>query len=770
MPKYIIVLIIILSIVITSCSKTTPIKTEIIDIIPQEIIIPEETIQPVEEEVLIKKDYNLNILSDLVVISSLESLNIKSNEFAVIGNKTQFYSYVKLDNNSDLEKLVKLETLDQGSIIAVNNTVLIENTINENYFKFQGDNNYFYETEINGIRGLIWGADLIVNITDSKEATKISYYYTKQAKSENFLPFNGLYNLSEKNILDISNYRLSFQGTKKTDTMINLYKTDSKIRNNTIFLTTDLLTHALTTLINEFLPVYEIDVIVPELINLIDEFLIIIERYKENDEKNSIKYTELLFNTKNYFLLTNLLLNYSEELKSVMPQIVIDEYDLIINAMGFSISPILKYSYDYSIYSENNILSKGLTWLTQSNMDVRMSLFMNMIVKENKELFDKWTIINGYFSYIRGETRDLDFNKTITLVDDYVFTIFPTWIEDDKNIQNFISKNNLSSESFRIFGRSYNIDDNIPKLLSTPFLPGRDHSINLDIMNILGSRSAKSLLNQYESNESFREDYINDVKNIKESLIPDSNSILPGSYHSNFLDLIRSITTFEQSRNFFFTVNGKWNQKSLLTSHGSLAELKNTTIINNDIKSSYNEDEIPSDISFRFKDYKRPIHYVEPNKKFFIVYNFLIADLLKSLNFEKITDRYESKFKRLLDISSRLLKVVENETSNLPITDKQNEYIVTVPSLLSRIVKTSSPVLSNTSNSYFGTGLPMRLLIALKDDQGGKRIATGYTYSYYEFAIQDNIKITSKEWVTNFYDDKQNLESLIPFWAMDSVK
>jgi hypothetical protein len=64
-------------------------------------------------------------------------------------------------------------------------------------------------------------------------------------------------------------------------------------------------------------------------------------------------------------------------------------------------------------------------------------------------------------------------------------------------------------------------------------------------------------------------------------------------------------------------------------------------------------------------------------------------------------------------------------------------------------------------------GIPYRLNLLLSDGQGGKRIAAGYTYSYYEFTHPMDDRMTDEQWKKIVYDPGAKLSEYEPFWAKD---
>ena len=71
------------------------------------------------------------------------------------------------------------------------------------------------------------------------------------------------------------------------------------------------------------------------------------------------------------------------------------------------------------------------------------------------------------------------------------------------------------------------------------------------------------------------------------------------------------------------------------------------------------------------------------------------------------------------------------------------------------------------------TGIPYRIYVALNDGHGGKRIAEGYVYSYYEFTQPMSVRLNDDQWKERVYSsDKEILEEVdnkIPGWIKDII-
>jgi hypothetical protein len=67
-------------------------------------------------------------------------------------------------------------------------------------------------------------------------------------------------------------------------------------------------------------------------------------------------------------------------------------------------------------------------------------------------------------------------------------------------------------------------------------------------------------------------------------------------------------------------------------------------------------------------------------------------------------------------------------------------------------------------------GIPYRLYIPLNDKQGGKRIAVGYGFSYYEFHQPMENRLNNDDWKAIVYADNPNMNQYLPFWMQGRVQ
>jgi len=133
-----------------------------------------------------------------------------------------------------------------------------------------------------------------------------------------------------------------------------------------------------------------------------------------------------------------------------------------------------------------------------------------------------------------------------------------------------------------------------------------------------------------------------------------------------------------------------------------------------------------------------------------------------------------------------MVKIVNLEFEDKPVQADDVNWIKTIPNLMTQLVlpldadfssmlnedELKNAVIADVYTNAFdkvalevGTGIPQRLYVALNDGQGGKRIAVGFTYSYYEFYQPLDDRLTNEQWHKLVYDPKTDLSEKIPLWA-----
>jgi hypothetical protein len=196
--------------------------------------------------------------------------------------------------------------------------------------------------------------------------------------------------------------------------------------------------------------------------------------------------------------------------------------------------------------------------------------------------------------------------------------------------------------------------------------------------------------------------------------------------------------------------------------------------------------------TFRTIPEPRPCHVIEPNLPFFLGLEATTYSLLSILNDNRLLpDDYRNKLGLFLAMVSRTISIVGQEVRDKPVSAEDNEWITTIPNQFGDLVlppgANAGGYMMNAGQLQMamiadvhtdalagqvlevGTGIPLRIHVALNDGQGGKRIATGYTYNYYEFTHPMNDRLTDEQWKAQVYAADANLAGKRPFWLRGVV-
>ncbi|MCK5735223.1 MAG: DUF3160 domain-containing protein, partial [Spirochaetaceae bacterium] len=301
--------------------------------------------------------------------------------------KAVFWPGLETMKMEELENLGDGTPIPIGTVLPLNGVIVNENAQWHNLFEFQGDWNWFYRSEVNGVEGLTWGADLTGFDLSDDEFTRLTWLYNRPEKSEIFTAQNGNRDipaalqsaLVENHIafehVNPDEYRLNMDFP---DDLISLYQRAVQDRGQTLFLTTDLYIHSLHLVFDRYLTDMEETRFFPELLNLTEDFRAKTAALQAGDDGNSPRYTETLALVKTYFDVASLLLSMApeasmdersgvieytlvdyESLAEAYPENVRSEVNLILGQAGFTESPNFKYAEDYSQYKPRGHYTKN---------------------------------------------------------------------------------------------------------------------------------------------------------------------------------------------------------------------------------------------------------------------------------------------------------------------------------------------------------------------------------------------------------------------------
>lgn len=457
------------------------------------------------------------------------------------------------------------------------------------------------------------------------------------------------------------------------------------------------------------------------------------------------------------------------------------------------------------------------TPLTESQiLAMRMtpvSLLITDLTSKDENLFETWRDMFEPVTSLIGKSDDLSFFDVMPLWQEQKVQDTMTWITDKDNIIKFatlahekleppaIAGNSLfyanQSEGssttdkkpamgWRLFGQRFTYDSWIHHNVSAPRLFSRDMVSGLDVMKALGSNTADLYLrDEYETHSELKPK----LDSLEQYFASKDENFWTSTYYNMILFETAAQSRFEPGTGFYFTETPKWAVKSMLASHGTWAELRHDTILY--VKQSYAERAGGDDIEPTYRAEKLPqtVHYIEPNVPF--LQGYKLANALLRQTYERyglLDEKAEKALSQLQTIADQSIKIATLELNDQPVPDNDLAWISTIPSQLAQLVLVYQNRYGYTSEDQLkmaviadvftnaelgqvlevGVGIPYRIYVALNDGQGGKRIAVGYTFSYYEFPHPMSDRLTDEAWKEAVYGDQQ-LDSFKPFWSQNQT-
>ena len=536
----------------------------------------------------------------------------------------------------------------------------------------------------------------------------------------------------------------------------------------------------------------------------------------------------------------------SEEIKSEYPDDVLEDYEQIMNASGntsaiFGIDEMFNQYKKRGHYTKNGILEayfRAQLWYGRIHFVIAKSdfnpqtdiacakmepiaMFIVNTVQKNPELYEAWKNIFDPITTLIGDSDDLSFDEIMPLWKEEYVTNFTDWTNDNEKLKTFveichqklqppaISGNSVlkgSSENdedgkakppmgWRFLGQRFTYDSYIHQQVCAPALFSRDFVRGLDIMKVLGSKTADSLLGLEDytvvsepSGFIGGQELKDKLDDLQKQFDSYDSSFWYKNYYNSILGQIKTQATFEQGAGFYFTETPMWNIKSLISSHSTWAELRHDTILY--VKQSVAEkagDGI-MDPTFRTKEIPLPVNYIEPNISFWETSLKSVKILYNTLaQYDLLEERVEEILDSLSLICENAIIICNKEFNNEPITDSENRWIRTIPSLLASDVIIERNGFSNKkdlqmaciadvfTNADFGVclevgiGEPLKIYVPLNDKQGGKRIAIGFIPDYYEFYNSSDNRLNDDEWKEIVYKKDANISDKEPFWESSCI-
>jgi hypothetical protein len=446
------------------------------------------------------------------------------------------------------------------------------------------------------------------------------------------------------------------------------------------------------------------------------------------------------------------------------------------------------------------------------------ALFITDITENSPQIKKLWQSLFDPITELIGVSDDISFYELAPLWNKVKGANFLQWYNNPDKLKNFINKeykdlrtpsisgsslfsgvydggeaakDRLPPVGWRLFGQRYTLDSEIHHYASPPrFLIPKASANNqrhivkgLDIMKVFGSKTADRLLKESDYPKYAGLERV--MNSLQQNMTSIKDDYWFSTYYTNILYQIKTQALFENGTGFYFTEKPNWNLKAMNSAHGTWAELRHDTILY--VKQDYSEyaggGYFPS---YRIKPLPKPIHYIEPNVPFWNTSAVGIQKLYRILEkYDFLDGKSAYALAGMHNIFVKAAEISKLEADDKEVSAKDLEWIATIPAQLAKLVVALLPgggYIDNNDSLRMAlvadvftasdpelvleaaVGIPYRLYIPLNDKQGGKRIAIGYGFSYYEFTQPMSNRLNNEQWKAVVYTNNFDMNKYLPFW------
>jgi len=441
-------------------------------------------------------DAHSDFLDDPMVFTEIPTQDITEGKSAVVASyvcklyPAEAFSFTDSNETAVINENIESLAIEVpfGSIVPIGNKLSDakpELTYAQGMFHFQDNWNWFYESEWNGTKGWIFGADLY-GLKDTLENNRVSaMLYQTGGKYESFYPVSGYIPLEENVMESLENNRLAMQETKpqkylSVDDMIDHYNSLRYNKSVPLFITTDLAAHSQHLIFDRMLQYTEEYTFLPRMQELTNMFIEALSRRTEVSEEireQAVQYfqvPQVIFMTApersgdgTYYkplVYTEKTESEIQNILSIFPEEVQEDYKKIMTAQPDT-EAIFKEDEDFSQYrarghyTKNGLLEtyfRAQMWyghlhftITKPRPDKAtpqailqkeaVTAFIVDTVQKNEELYSKWSELFTPITSLIGLSDDLSFDDICPLWKDQNISDFSEWASDSNNIETFMS-------------------------------------------------------------------------------------------------------------------------------------------------------------------------------------------------------------------------------------------------------------------------------------------------------------------------------------------
>jgi Protein of unknown function (DUF3160) len=461
---------------------------------------------------------------------------------------------------------------------------------------------------------------------------------------------------------------------------------------------------------------------------------------------------------------------------------------LIEEHLGVTASPTTAANVDYSLFQPRGhytsgpeltryflaMSALGLTAFQLSELDqTRTGLMLAKAITDDEDLTRMWEELYEPTAFLVGLADDYTPFEVIAAAD----AASPGWREDpalvadDSNILALISEMfslrpvGIDPElaSIRVMGVRFVLDSYILDQLVEPNVDGRLQGSPLDIAASFGSAWAYQRQVEAGLPDAYP-DYEPQLEEMSDLLADRNISEWAATVYDGWLYAIQPVWNPHGAAYPDFMQTPAWAAKANNAGFGSYTELKHDTILY--AKQAFAEGETPPVPA-------EPRHWVEPEP---VVYARLaaVARLLGQGLGERnlLANEVSEILEELATMYDRFERLAIDELAGNPISQDDNQWLETIgsrfeliwllaaeddgggqattggfPESPNDIAAVVADIMSNPSEALeIGTGYVDRIYVLVPNDDGQFQVARGGVYSYYEFWVPRDQRLTDEEW------------------------
>ena len=327
----------------------------------------------------------------------------------------------------------------------------------------------------------------------------------------------------------------------------------------------------------------------------------------------------------------------------------------------------------------------------------------------------------------------------------------------DPQIQGKLTEQKIATgKQFRFMGQRYVLDSDILQDLVEPIL--RELPSALDLMGVLGSKTAEELQkNVYQPQKKWPE-YINYYDKWKETTAALTPEYWGTNLYTGWLwTLQEALKEYKTGSGMpFFMTNDAWSKKSLCTAIGSYTELKHDTVLYG--KQAMAEAGGPVEYA--------KSHYVEPKVELYGKLYYLTDYTISALKeHEMLNEEILAGAENYKELLQLLISCSTKELKNEPLSEEENKELLRYGGTLEKIAGSFLNGIIDTQEDYPNIEISDMLVTDIATGEakylslgtgyfddiyvvapilGKLYLCRGSVYSTYEFTSDQ--RLTDEEW------------------------